>query len=130
MEDENYLNDLPEENNNDVVLQFTNMLIERNLFETRLYDDNSHFSVTINLNYQSEEEIPDDFWDPIIVHLSEEHINNMKTVIQETECIICNESRSVFKQVSCCKNCICTFCTENWFNTSVYCPFCKHDQRC
>ena len=45
------------------------------------------------------------------------------------ECIICNDLKNDFKKVGCCNNNICLECTNKWFNLSVYCPFCKCDQR-
>jgi hypothetical protein len=73
--------------------------------------------------------IPEDFWEPVVVCLSTEEISNLETVTKDCECIICNDSKDSFKNLKCCNNDICGDCITNWFNKSVYCPFCKQDQR-
>jgi hypothetical protein len=37
--------------------------------------------------------------------------------------------KNTFKKISCCNNKICLDCIQIWFNKSVFCPFCKEDQR-
>ena len=56
-------------------------------------------------------------------------LDNMIDVIHH-KCIICNNNQTQFKKVACCNNLICNNCAKNWFlNESVYCPYCKFDQR-
>jgi hypothetical protein len=71
------------------------------------------------------------FWDPVIVNLSIQQIDRLEYIYNTVpvECIICNENKHDFKKVSCCNNNVCVDCTNKWFNLSVYCPFCKKDQR-
>jgi hypothetical protein len=87
-----------------------------------IYSDSDTDSETLNEN--------DSFWDPVIVNLSESEINSIPDVCcQEMECNICTDHKTNFKMVKCCNNKICTECIETWFNKSVYCPYCKQDQR-
>ena len=74
--------------------------------------------------------IPESFWDPVSVCLTPEQINNFKIIIcEEIECLICKDNKTNFKNISCCNNKICLDCINTWFNKSVFCPFCKVDQR-
>jgi hypothetical protein len=117
------------------------LINERNEYEDYLYDN---LNINQNVNEVNEiEEIyhlnriifnliePLDFWDPVIVNLSIQQINNLEYIYNTVpvECIICNELKNDFKKVGCCNNNICLECTDKWFNLSVYCPFCKCDQR-
>ena len=100
-----------------------NLLIlihERDEFENYIYD---------SLIEPYELFIDPTFWDPVIICLTTEQINNLHTVICDSECIICTNQISVFKNLRCCNNNICITCIDNWFNVSVFCPFCKKDQR-
>jgi len=131
-----------------------NLLInERNRFEDYLYDNLNLYELDqlneLNeLNEQVDEveilnlnnvyhlnrnvfNINLDFWDPVIVNLSIQQINHLEYIYNTVpvECIICNENKHDFKKVSCCNNNLCVQCTNKWFNLSVYCPFCKCDQR-
>lgn len=73
--------------------------------------------------------IPDDFWEPVKVTLSNKIIDSMKKINEKDECIICSEDKNVFKEIPCCKNKMCNECTIKWFNESVCCPYCKKDIR-
>jgi hypothetical protein len=143
-----------EENTNDLLVELVN---QRNRFEELLYDFLIPFdsgSITISnlnnhLNSENENENRfnrivfrytqsngielnenDSFWDPVVVNLSIQEIENLKEIHEcNKECIICNDLKNTFKIVNCCNNKICNECTNNWFNRSVYCPFCKSDQR-
>jgi len=93
-----------------------------------------HLTGTINSIYFFIEEhyrySEDSFWEPVIVCLTQQQIDSLETIIcEQQECYICKEDSTIFKKVLCCNNKICTDCTTNWFNRSVYCPFCKGDQR-
>ena len=70
-----------------------------------------------------------DFWEPVKVVLSESELNTFKIINSHDECTICYESCLKFNEMTCCKNKICTNCTKDWFNRSVYCPYCKQDLR-
>ena len=74
--------------------------------------------------------IPESFWEPVTVSLSIEQIESLQNVVLETtECFICKDTKQYFKHLKCCNNDICGECINHWFNRSVYCPFCKQDQR-
>jgi hypothetical protein len=135
---------------------YNNLLRERQEYENEIYDylvpidilrngvnilangGNLTISVTHHLyNFydsatsDSDLDTSDSFWDPVVVNLSPEQINLIPETHYDdlTECIICTNDENNFKNVSCCNNKICKNCTETWFNKSVYCPFCKRDQR-
>ena len=91
---------------------------ERNVFEDELYN-----ALVTPLF------IPDDFWEPVIVSLTKEQIETMKDITKNNDCFICNEQVEKFKILPCCHKDMCINCTDNWFNRSVFCPFCKSDQR-
>jgi len=91
---------------------------ERNVFEDELYN-----ALVTPLF------IPDDFWEPVIVSLTKEQIETMKVITKNGDCFICNESVENFKILPCCHKDMCIKCTDKWFNRSVFCPFCKSDQR-
>ena len=94
---------------------------ERDEFEQQLYD----FLVEpINLP-----EIPDDFWEPVIVNLSKQQINLLKNKLNEDECNICASICNSFKLLECCGKEMCINCSVNWFNRSIKCPFCNYDLR-
>jgi len=114
------------------ISSYEQLLIDRYEFEEELY--NTLISNNIQFLIQDIQDILDDednpFWNPVIVCLSDSQIESLETVIVETrECLICNENNDIFKKVNCCNNKICLDCTINWFKKSVFCPFCKRDQR-
>jgi hypothetical protein len=94
------------------------LIHEREIFENDLY--NTLVTPLI---------IPEDFWEPVIVCLTDEQIEEMQNITKEEMCFICNEITKDFKILKCCNKDMCIDCTYNWFNRSVYCPFCKFDQR-
>jgi hypothetical protein len=95
------------------------LIRERNQFENFMYD---YLITTI--------EVPESFWDPVIVCLTDKQIDLMKTInCKEIECFICKDDKNIFKKINCCDNKICLDCIKIWFNKSVFCPFCKKDQR-
>ena len=120
---------------------YNNLLRERQEYENEIYDylvpidilrNGGNLSISVNFLYDSESDLDasDPFWDPVIVNLSEEQINSIPDIYHDlTECIICTNDKNDFKNLRCCNNKICKNCTETWFNKSVYCPFCKRDQR-
>ena len=93
-------------------------IIERSEFEDQLYD----FLVDPII-------IPEDFWEPVIIKLTEQQINLLKNKINEDECSICTSICNSFKLLECCGKDMCTECSVNWFNRSTKCPFCNHDIR-
>ena len=103
--------------------------LERRIMEIILFN-------TIILNpeyseyseYSEYPEYPESFWDPVIVSLNEDIINSGIIELSE-ECTICNNNNTHFKRLPCCNNVLCVECNINWFNISVYCPYCKHDLR-
>jgi hypothetical protein len=95
------------------------LIRHRNRFEDYIYD----YLVTAN-------EIPESFWEPVTVCLSDKQIDLIKTIeCEEIECFICKDNKNLYKKLTCCDNKICLDCTNIWFNKSVFCPFCKKDQR-
>ena len=74
--------------------------------------------------------IDESFWEPIKIGLTNNELNTLTCAhTHKKECLIFRDERRLYKVVHCCKNMICMECAENWFNESVYCPFCKEDQR-
>jgi hypothetical protein len=102
------------------VLDPLNLLIrDRNRFEDYIYD----YLVTAI-------EIPESFWEPVTVCLTDKQIDLIKIIeCEEIECFICKDNKNLYKKLTCCDNKICLDCTNIWFNKSVFCPFCKKDQR-
>ena len=102
------------------------LIQQRNEYEDLLYD----FLISEN-NFFVEQFIPESFWEPVNVSLTIEQIESLETLVLETtqECFICKESKHNFKNLSCCNNNMCQECITNWFTVSVFCPFCKRDQR-
>ena len=94
--------------------------MEQELIEFMLFE---FLSTAFNL-------IPLNFWEPVKVSLNNSQIDDLNNIKIIEECLICYETCSKFKEMSCCKNKICISCTKKWFNNeSVFCPFCKHDLR-
>ena len=120
-----------------------NLINERNQFENYIYDNLILDNEINEINEIDENNIytlnrivfnliePLDFWDPVIVSLSIQQIDNLEYIYNSVllECIICNDLKKEFRKVGCCNNNICYDCTDKWFSLSVYCPFCKKDQR-
>jgi len=73
--------------------------------------------------------IPDDFWEPVVVCLTPEQIENFEIIDKTEICFICNETIDTFNLLKCCNKDMCVDCNYTWFNRSVFCPFCKCDQR-
>jgi len=69
------------------------------------------------------------FWNRVKVCLSDEEYFNLQNIEGNDNCVICIDTANKFKKLRCCKNKICIECSSNWFNESVYCPFCRHDLR-
>ena len=127
------------------------LINERNEFEDYLYDNlftNNDIDIIANEVNEIQEHLNENnvyqlnrivfryiedpsFWDPVIVNLSIQQIDRLEYIYNTVplECIICNDLKNDFKKVSCCNNNVCLDCTNKWFNLSVYCPFCKCDQR-
>lgn len=100
--------------------RFQNLLLERQYFENRVYD----YLVTSPFLF-----VPEHFWDPVKVSLTDEQINTFVELNQEDECIICTTNHNTFRELKCCKNKLCIECTNKWFHESVKCPFCVKDLR-
>jgi hypothetical protein len=96
------------------------LVLEREEFENEIYE----YLVLPLL-------IDNSFWDPVVVSLSIDEINNFQTIRSQInlECFICKDNHNIFKNLQCCKNKMCFQCMDNWFSVSVFCPFCKKDQR-
>jgi len=100
---------------------FQRIIEERNAFEDYIYD--ILVNPIIIIPHES-----DSFWDPVVVSLN--NLDELETVVcEKIECLICTDKYDTFKKVKCCNNKICLDCASNWFERSVFCPFCKHDQR-
>ena len=100
---------------------YNTIVEERNAFENYIYD------ILVNpimiIPHES-----DSFWDPVIISLN--NLDELETIVcEKIECLICTDKFDTFKKVKCCNNKICLDCASNWFERSVFCPFCKHDQR-
>ena len=93
------------------------LIQERNEFEQYIYE----FLVTPIIS--------DSFWEPVKVVLPDHCKNKLIQVYGQSECIICRFDKLFFRELSCCKNKMCSCCINKWFNESVKCPFCKHDLR-
>jgi hypothetical protein len=79
--------------------------------------------------YHNDGNIPEDFWDPVVVSLDPELIKKIPTKEIITECINCYETKDIINTLECCKTDICSDCVNKWFSLSVYCPYCKKDLR-
>ena len=109
---------------------YEQVIAERREFEDELFDALTGSANGIFFFIQSP--LPDEnnsFWDPVVVCLSDQQINNLEIIEQESNCFICTTEQKKFKQVNCCNNKLCLNCINIWFKRSVFCPFCKHDQR-
>ena len=127
-----------------------NLMAERQEYANELYDTLSireavpQYSVSILFldtsqnELEFEEEMENEmffenegssFWDPVVVHLTSQQIENIQTVNLNQECSICNVEKDSFKKVQCCNNVLCVECCTSWFLTSVYCTFCRGDLR-
>jgi hypothetical protein len=73
--------------------------------------------------------IPDSFWDPVVVSLSETQICSLKRKLKKQNCTICSDDVYNYKVLPCCKNDLCLDCTSSWFSKSVKCPYCNQDLR-
>jgi hypothetical protein len=104
----------------------TNSDLERRILELILFN-NLILNDSIN-EFNEYSEYPESFWDPVIVSLNEDIINSGIIELSE-ECTICTNNNIYFKTLPCCNNVLCVECNINWFNISVYCPYCKHDLR-
>jgi len=93
------------------------LILERNSFEMMIFD------------YLVEPVIPDDFWNPVVVCLSKEHLESLEELHINDTCFICTMDSNLFKKVHCCNKQLCNECTYKWFEISVKCPFCKQDLR-
>jgi len=75
------------------------------------------------------QEIPDDFWEPVIISLQDEQKSLLKNKLFRQECIICNEDSYNYKILPCCTNDMCHSCMDTWFDKSIKCPYCNQDLR-
>jgi len=73
--------------------------------------------------------VPEGFWDPVVVSLSDHSFSLITNKLKKQDCIICNETEYNFKVVPCCKNDLCTCCASSWFGKSIKCPYCNQDVR-
>ena len=73
--------------------------------------------------------VPEGFWDPVVVSLSDHSFSLITNRVKKQDCIICNESEYNFKILPCCKNDLCTCCASSWFGKSIRCPYCNQDIR-
>ena len=73
--------------------------------------------------------VPEGFWDPVVVCLSEHQFSLITNKLKKQDCTICNETEYNFKVVPCCRNDLCTCCASSWFGKSIKCPYCNQDIR-
>ena len=101
----------------DLLESVEQLILERNSFELMIFD------------YLVEPTIPDDFWDPVVVCLSKEHIDSLEQLEINDTCFICTMESNLFRKMHCCNKEICNECVYKWFEKSVKCPFCMQDLR-
>lgn len=113
---------------------YLSLLEQRQQFEDELYD----FLISQNSFYLNEEfedenilvfQIPESFWEPVTIRLSNQEIQGLEKLTRELECLICKDNKQTFNKLRCCNKKMCCECVNNWFTRSVFCPFCKHDLR-
>ena len=88
-----------------------------------------HIFVNRNMLDLIDNRVPEGFWDPVVVSLSEHSYSLITNKLKKQDCIICNETEYNFKVVPCCKNDLCTCCASSWFGKSIKCPYCNQDIR-
>jgi hypothetical protein len=98
----------------------------RDTFEDMLYLMLTDLDYSINSPDQD-----DSFWDPVIVRLDEDLIEDIPITSfhKGEDCTICTLRFFHLKQLPCCNNTMCTSCSVTWFRRSVFCPYCKGDIR-
>jgi len=88
-----------------------------------------HIFVNRNIFEVMDNRVPEGFWDPVVVCLSEHQFSLITNKLKKQDCTICNETEYNFKVVPCCKNDLCTCCASSWFGKSIKCPYCNQDIR-
>jgi len=88
-----------------------------------------HIFVNRNIFEVIDNRLPESFWDPVVVCLSEHQFSLVTNKLKKQDCVICNETKYNFKVVPCCKNDLCTCCASAWFGKSIKCPYCNQDIR-
>jgi hypothetical protein len=88
-----------------------------------------HIFVNRNIFEVIDNRVPESFWDPVVVCLSEHQFSLVTNKLKKQDCVICNETKYNFKVVPCCKNDLCTCCASAWFGKSIKCPYCNQDIR-
>ena len=88
-----------------------------------------HIFVNRNMLDLIDNRVPESFWDPVVVCLSEHQFSLVTNKLKKQDCVICNETKYNFKVVPCCKNDLCTCCASAWFGKSIKCPYCNQDIR-
>jgi len=104
----------------DRVMRFLSNPLEYNI---------QHIFVNRNMLQLINNRIPDSFWDPVVVSLSEHQFSLVTNKLKKQDCVICNETEYNFKILPCCKNDLCTCCASSWFGKSIRCPYCNQDIR-
>jgi hypothetical protein len=109
------------ENPIEILIQLDDLIRSRREFENRIYD------FLVSPLYI----LPDEsFWEPVHVSLTQEQIDSLPEIqIENHECNICKETLFIFNKLVCCNQVMCIGCSDEWFNRSVYCPYCKQDLR-
>ena len=75
----------------------------------------------------SRSRIPNDFWDPVKITISNKELIFYYKCF---ECPICGEKRRKALESKCCDGLICKSCSISWFTKNdVHCPFCRKDIR-
>ena len=105
--------------NVDVETNYLNALIERSDYELQMYD---YLVDTLIL-------VPETFWEPVKVSLTDEQIAAFKENNVSDECPICFEEKTLFISLNCCSQQMCKDCCKKVFKENVKCPYCNHDQR-
>ena len=88
-----------------------------------------HIFVNRNIFEVMDNRVPEGFWDPVVVCLSEHQFSLVTNKLKKQDCTICNETEYNFKVVPCCRNDLCTCCASSWFGKSIKCPYCNQDIR-
>ena len=110
----------------DRVMRFLSNPLEYNIEHIFV---NRNMLQLINNRIPDSHMVPEGFWDPVVVSLSDHSFSLITNRLKKQECIICNETEYNFKILPCCKNDLCTCCASSWFGKSIRCPYCNQDIR-
>jgi hypothetical protein len=82
--------------------------------------------------------VPQDYFDPVIVRPTNEVIERNTQILNGADipagtiCVICQDtirSTELCRKIITCSHTFHKSCIDEWFNTNVHCPSCRHDIR-